>query len=121
MITGRAVWGQEESKCHTYQWEGREEVCRKLQASQSHLISWEDDRATNPGKLFQTHAKQESHDGLLKGKSYLTNLINFYSEMTSLENEGRTVDIVYLELIKALDTISHNNLIEKMMKCGLGE
>jgi len=32
--------------------------------------------------------------GFTKGRSCLTNLINFYDEMTGLVDEGRAVDIV---------------------------
>ena len=53
------------------------------------------------------HIKDEkiirsSHHGFIKGKSCLTNLIQFYNEMAVLADEGRVVDIVYLDLSKAL-------------------
>ncbi|PKU37423.1 rna-directed dna polymerase from mobile element jockey- hypothetical protein [Limosa lapponica baueri] len=60
--------------------------------------------------------------GFTKGKSCLTNLIAFYDGgMTGWVDEGRAVDIVYLNLSKALDTVSHNILIGKLRKCGLDE
>ena len=36
-------------------------------------------------------------------------------------DEGRAVDVVYLDFSKAFDTISHNILIGKLRKCGLEE
>ena len=47
-----------------------------------------------------------------KGKSCLINLIAFCDEMTGWE-------VVYLDFSKVFDTVSHNILIDKMMKYGL--
>ncbi|GAB0203996.1 mitochondrial enolase superfamily member 1 [Grus japonensis] len=39
---------------------------------------------------------RSSHHGFIKGKSCLTNLINFYDEVTGLVDERRALDIVCL-------------------------
>ena len=51
----------------------------------------------------------------------MTNLIAFYDDMTSWVDEGRAVDVVYLDFSKAFDTVSHNIFIGKVRKCGLDE
>lgn len=46
-----------------------------------------------------------SHQGFMKGGSYLINLI--YDKVTHLVVEGKVMDFVYLDISKAFDTISH--------------
>jgi len=64
---------------------------------------------------------RSSQRGFIKGKSCLTNLIAFYDGMTGWVDEGRAVDVVYLDFSKAFDTVSDNTLLGKLRKCGLDE
>jgi len=64
---------------------------------------------------------RSSQHGFIKGKSCLTNLIDFYGGMSSWIDEGRAMDVVYLDFSKAFDTVSHNILKNKLRKCGLEE
>ena len=51
----------------------------------------------------------------------MTTLIAFYNAMTGRGDEGRAMDVVYLDFSKAFDRVSHNILISMLRKCGLDE
>lgn len=55
-----------------------------------------------------------------KGKSRLTNVRNLCSKMLSLTDEERAVDIIFVDLSKAFDTVPHQVFIDKLLKYGLG-
>ena len=58
--------------------------------------------------------------GFRKKQSTLTNLIDFYEEVTKELDQGNKVDVVYLDFQKAFDEVSHFKQIAKLSNIGIG-
>ena len=55
-----------------------------------------------------------SQHGCLEGRSTVTQLIECFSDWTNELNDGKFVDIIYLDVAKAFDTVSHPKLVQKL-------
>ena len=60
-----------------------------------------------------------SQHGFMNGRSCLTNLISFYDKVTCLVDEGKAVDVLYLDFSKDFDTVPYSILMEKLAVHGL--
>lgn len=68
------------------------------------------DLGTNSqGSYFQEgqEANGNSQHRFITSKSCLTSLIAFCDEMTGSVDEGRAADVIFLDFIKAVITVSH--------------
>ncbi|CAM5138787.1 unnamed protein product [Natator depressus] len=90
--------------------------------------------ASVPGKIMEHVLKESilkhleerkvirnSQHGFIKGKSCLTNLIAFHDEITGSVDEGKAVDVLFLDFSKAFDMVSLSMLANKLKKYGLDE
>lgn len=68
--------------------------------------------------IFSTGDQGCQHE-FVKSRSFLTNLMSFYDQVSHLVDEGKDVEVVYLAFIKPLDTVSHI-FLEKLVAHGLG-
>ena len=55
-----------------------------------------------------------SQHGFMKGKSCLTNLLEFFEDVTMKMDKGEPVDVVYLDFQKAFDKVPQRRLVGKI-------
>ena len=60
-----------------------------------------------------------SQHGFSKGRSCLTNLIEFFDRVFEWYDQGDSVDVLYLDFSKAFDKVCHERLIRKLEKLGV--
>ena len=50
----------------------------------------------------------------MKGKSCVTQLLEFLEEITEVVDNGDEVDIIYLDFCKAFDKVPHKRLLKRL-------
>ena len=61
----------------------------------------------------------DSQHGFMKGKSCLTNLLEYLEKVTKVWEDGDPLDIIYLDFAKAFDKVPHKRLIKKLETHGI--
>jgi hypothetical protein len=60
-----------------------------------------------------------SQHGFTKGRSCTTNLLEFMEKVTKAADEGKSIDIIYLDFAKAFDKVPIRRLIAKLSGMGI--
>ena len=55
----------------------------------------------------------KAQHGFIKGKSCVTQLLEFLEDITQAIDNGEDVDVVYLNFCKAFDKVPHKRLLKK--------
>ena len=61
----------------------------------------------------------DTQHGFMRGRSCLTNLLTYMEGVTRMLDEGKNVDIIYLDFAKAFDKVPHHRLIDKVASMGV--
>ena len=70
--------------------------------------------------LKQYDVVSSSQHGFMSGRSTVTNLFQCFDDWTRFLDLKCSLDVIYLDLEKAFDTVSHSKLIVKLRRLGLG-
>ena len=62
---------------------------------------------------------KNTQHGFVKGRSCLTSLVEFFENVTKHIDEGKAVDVVYMDFSKAFDKVPHARLLEKVRGHGI--
>ncbi len=72
-------------------------------------------------ELFETRTIWPHQHDFLHRRSCPSNLLAFEEAVTHMMGEGHTVDVMYLDVAKATDSVNHRFLLAKMQFFGLGD
>ena len=70
--------------------------------------------------LQECNIINNSQHGFMKGRSCLTNLLEYINYVTEQVDCGNAVDVIYLDFAKAFDKVCHVKLISKLQSLGIG-
>ena len=70
--------------------------------------------------LNQFSLIRDRQHGFIKNRSCLTNLLQFMEEVTSTLDSRKSVDIIYLDFVKAFDKVPYQRMLTKFNSHGIG-
>ena len=71
------------------------------------------------GHLSHYDLLNDTQHGFMRGRSCLPNLLTYMEGVTRMLDEGKNVDIIYLDFAKAFDKVPHHRLIGKVASMGV--
>ena len=86
-------------------------VCKLLESLlRDHMIDF----------LEKHNLLKDTQPGFLKGRSCLTNLLEYTEIISKWVDDGSPVDVIYLDFQKAFDKVPHQRLLIKLKSHGMG-
>lgn len=64
--------------------------------------------------LYNNKLIKDSQHGFTQGRSCLTNLLEFLESVTKWVDDGKAVDLIYLDFAKAFDKVAYQRLFKKL-------
>ena len=71
------------------------------------------------GEYLNKYVIENSQHGFRKGRSCQTNLIEFNDQVGKWLDDGKSVDVLYLDFSKAFDKVDHGRLMVKLAAAGV--
>ena len=71
------------------------------------------------GYLNENNLFNSTQHGFRQGRSCLSQLLSHYDSILSKLEEGKDVDVIYLDFSKAFDKVDHNILLTKLKSLGI--
>ena len=69
--------------------------------------------------LEQEKLLHSSQHGFIKGKSCITNLLMSLDDWIQALDEGKDIDVIYMDFMKAFDSVPHKRLLVKLSRYGI--
>ena len=69
--------------------------------------------------MTENNLFSNAQHGFIKGKSCVTQLLEFLEDITQSIDNGDEVDVIYLDFCKAFDKVPHRKLLQKLYAYGI--
>ena len=64
---------------------------------------------------------RDCQHGFIRGKLWTSNLLEVLDHVGSLLDDGKQVDMIYMDMFKAFDKVNHGCLLQKLHEFGFGD
>ena len=90
-----------------------------IQAYKSHISYLQNSRKAIVDHMEKNTVFNKSQHGFMKTRSCMTQILETLEEWTDLLDQNFSINVIYLDLQKAFDTIPHQRLLSKVHAYGI--